>query len=175
MEDSMKSIITALAVYNQGANKALCEIIAKVNEEILKKDCGTFYHSVLSTIHHYLSYEISWLKRYRSFGTQIALNNSILDGDLDSILSRTKNSVHETQSVLLTLDTIYVDLIHEMTDKDLEGAVTFTNPRGETIEKNYWKTVFHVLNHSTHHRGEISAMLDISGISNDYAGFFRYL
>jgi uncharacterized damage-inducible protein DinB len=171
----MKSVISALAVYNQGANKALCETIGKVDDNLLKKDCGTYYHSVLSTIHHYLSYEISWLKRYRSFDTYKSLKNSVLDAELDDILSRMKNSVSETCSVLLAVDTIFVDLLNEMTDNDLARVVTFTNPRGEEISKSYWKTLFHVLNHATHHRGEISAMLDIQGISNDYAGFFRYI
>jgi uncharacterized damage-inducible protein DinB len=170
----MKAIIAALTVYNQGANRALCETIAKVDEEPLKRDCGTYYHSVLATIQHYLSYEISWLKRYRTFGSHAALSDAILDRELDDILSRTKDSLKETQSVLLPIDAVFVNLVNEMTDSDLDRLVKFTNPRGEEIEKKYWKTIFHVLNHSTHHRGEISAMLDILKISNDYAGFFRY-
>ena len=171
----MKAVIGALTIYNQGANKALCETIAKVDEALLKSDCGTYYHSVLSTMQHYLSYEISWLQRYRTFGAYTALNHGLLDQELDDILARTKNSFVETQSVLLAIDAVFVDLAKEMTDDDLERTVKFTNPRGMELEKRYWNTIFHVLNHSTHHRGEISAMLDILKISNDYAGFFRYV
>jgi uncharacterized damage-inducible protein DinB len=170
----MKPVIAALAVYNQGANKALCETVANIEEELLKRDCGTYYHSVLSTMQHYLSYELSWLQRYRTFGTYTALNNSLLDRQLDDILGETKNSFAEIQSVLLAIDAVFVDLVNEMADNDLERTVKFTNPRGMEVEKKYWSTIFHVLNHSTHHRGEISAMLDILKISNDYAGFFRY-
>jgi uncharacterized damage-inducible protein DinB len=170
----MKAIIAALTVYNQGADRALCETIGTVDEDSLKSDCGTYYHSVLSTIQHYLSYEISWLKRYRTFGAHAALSNSVLDPELDDILSRTKDNFKETQSVLLAIDAVFVDLLKEMTDSDLDRLVKFTNPRGEEIGKKYWNTIFHVLNHSTHHRGEISAMLDILKIPNDYAGFFRY-
>jgi uncharacterized damage-inducible protein DinB len=170
----MKSVIAALAMYNQGANKALCDTLEKVDVNFLKKDCGTYYHSVFATIQHYLSYEISWLKGSRSYGTQKVLNNSILDEELEDILSRTKDNFSQTWSVLLTIDYIYVELVNEMTDNDLASMVTFSNPKGQEITKNYWKTIFHVLNHGTHHRGEISAMLDIEGISNDYAGFFRY-
>ncbi len=171
----MKAILAALAVYNQGANRALCETIAKVDEDTLKSDCGTYYHSVFSTIQHYLSYEVSWLKRYRTFGTHAALTTSILDPELDDILSRTKNNFKETQSVLLAIDAVFVNLVNELTDSDLDRLVKYTNPRGEEFEKKYWTTIVHVLNHSTHHRGEISAMLDILKISNDYAGFFRYV
>jgi uncharacterized damage-inducible protein DinB len=171
----MKEVLTALAVYNQGANKALCETIAKVDEDLLKRDCATYYHSVLATMQHYLAYEISWLKRYRTMGTKKALSNSILDGELDDILSRTKDNFAETRSVLSAVDVLYVDLMNEMTDADFGEVVKLTNPRGEESERKYWNTVFHVLNHSTHHRGEISAMLDISKVSNDYAGFFRYV
>ena len=37
----MNAILAALAVHNQGANRALCETIAKVDEDTLKSDCGT--------------------------------------------------------------------------------------------------------------------------------------
>jgi uncharacterized damage-inducible protein DinB len=170
----MKTVMAALTIYNQGADRALCDTIGKVDEDLLKSDCGTYYHSVLSTMQHYLSYEISWLQRYRTFGTHRALNNDLLDQQLDDILAKTKNSFVETQSVLLATDAVFVDLVSEMTDRDLDGVVKFTNPRGMEVEKKYWSTIFHVLNHSTHHRGEISAILDILKISNDYAGFFRY-
>jgi uncharacterized damage-inducible protein DinB len=171
----MKTVMAALTIYNQGANKALCETIARVDEDILKSDCGTYYRSVLSTMQHYLSYEISWLQRYRTFGTYKALNSILLDRQLDDILAKTKDSFVETQSVLLATNALFVDLVNEMTGDDLDRTVKFTNPRGMEIEKKYWSTIFHVLNHSTHHRGEISAMLDILKISNDYAGFFRYV
>jgi uncharacterized damage-inducible protein DinB len=171
----MKAVMTALTIYNQGADRALCETIAKADEELLKSDCGTYYHSVLSTMQHYLSYEIAWLQRYRTFDTYRALDNSFLDQQLDDILAKTKHSFIKTQSVLLTIDALFADLVSEMTDDDLHRMVKFTNPRGMEVEKKYWSTIFHVLNHSTHHRGEISAMLDILQISNDYAGFFRYV
>jgi len=171
----MKGVITALAIYNQGANRALCETIAKVDEELLRSDCGTYYHSILSTMQHFLSYEIAWLQRYRTFGTYRALDTSLLDRQLDDILAKTKNAFMETQSVLLAMDAVFMGLVNEMTGDDLDRMVKFTNPRGMEVEKKYWSTIFHVLNHSTHHRGEISAMLDILKISNDYAGFFRYV
>ena len=171
----MKRVMAALSIYNQGANGALCETIAKVDEDLLRSDCGTYYHTVLATMQHYLSYEISWLQRYRTFGTYRALNSNLLDQHLDDILAKAKNSFIETQSALLAIDAVFVDLVNEMTDDDLDRMVKFTNPRGMEVEKNYWSTIFHVLNHSTHHRGEISAMLDILKISNDYAGFFRYV
>jgi uncharacterized damage-inducible protein DinB len=171
----MKAVITALTIYNQGADRTLCETIAKADEELLKSDCGTYYHSILSTMQHYLSYQIAWLQRYRTFDTYRVLDNSFLDQQLDDILAKTKNSFTETQSVLRETDAVFVDLVNEMTDDDLDGMVKFTNPRGMEVEKKFWSTIFHVLNHSTHHRGEISAMLDMLKISNDYAGFFRYV
>lgn len=50
----------------------------------------------------------------------------------------------------------------------------FKNIRGEEIEKIFWITIIHIFNHQTHHRGEISAMLDILNIKNDYSGIRLY-
>jgi uncharacterized damage-inducible protein DinB len=170
----MKTLMTALAVYNQGANRALCETISKVDEDLLKKDCGTYYHSVLATVHHYLGYEIFWLKTFKATGPKAALDKAILDDGVDDVLAKGRDSFAETRTILATIDSIYVELMDEMTGGGFEETVKFTNPRGEQVERKYWNILFHVLNHSTHHRGEISAMLDTMKISNDYAGFFRY-
>jgi uncharacterized damage-inducible protein DinB len=170
----MKTIMTALAAYNQGADRALCETISTIDDSLLKKDCGTFYHSVLVTIHHYLGYEIFWLKTFKAAAPKSALNKAILDDGVDDILAKGRDSFRETQAILAIVDSIYVDLANEMKPDDFEKTVKFTNPRSEQVERKYWNILFHVLNHSTHHRGEISAMLDTMKVSNDYAGFFRY-
>ena len=171
----MKTIMTALATYNQGANRALYETVSAIDEDVLKKDCGTYYHTVLATIQHYLGYEIHWLKTFKAASSKAALDKAILEGAVDDILAKGRDSFGETRAILAAIDAIYVEFMEEMSPDDFERTVTFTNPRGEQVERKRWNALFHVLNHSTHHRGEISAMLDTMKISNDYAGFFRYV
>jgi len=56
----------------------------------------------------------------------------------------------------------------------LGNRMKYKNYKGEELERPYWNLVFHILNHGTHHRGEISALLDQGGVANDFSGFNLY-
>jgi uncharacterized damage-inducible protein DinB len=69
---------------------------------------------------------------------------------------------------------ILVPFAGELDEASLGTRVTFKNFKGEELERPYWNLVFHILNHGTHHRGEISALLDRKGVANDFSGFNLY-
>ncbi len=73
------------------------------------------------------------------------------------------------------LDVLFEDLLKEIREGDLEKEVTYKNKKGEDLTKKFGHILMHLFNHKTHHRGEISAMLDIQKISNDYATMLNYL
>ena len=41
------------------------------------------------------------------------------------------------------------------------------------IKKSRYQSIMHILNHSTHHRGEISTLLDQMGYKNDYSNLMN--
>jgi uncharacterized damage-inducible protein DinB len=48
----------------------------------------------------------------------------------------------------------------------------YKNYKGEDTEKEMWKVLMQMFNHATHHRGQISGLLDMLGIDNDYSAIF---
>ncbi len=60
----------------------------------------------------------------------------------------------------------YADSINE---EDLFKTASRINRRGEKQEKVAWKAWLHVFNHQTHHRGQISDILDTMQIENNYS------
>ncbi|MEI6385459.1 MAG: DinB family protein [Spirochaetota bacterium] len=171
----MKEVILALAKYNRGANLNLIESLEKAGAEVAHKETGTYYKTVLGTLQHCFWYEVSWLKRYRILGDYSSLRAAVLDEEVDALKAKVGEDFARLATLMKEIDSLYVSFIEEVQPEDLQKAIKFKNFRGEDQERSVWQTIFHVLNHFTHHRGEISGALDRMGVSNDFAGFFRYL
>jgi len=171
----MKEVILALAKYNRGANLSLIETLEKAGAEVATKETGTYYKNVLGTLQHCLWYEVSWLKRYRVLGAHPALRAAVLDGEVDALKATVGDDLAALIRLMKEIDALYVSFVEEARVEDLQKPLAFKNYKGEDQERIVWQTVFHVLNHSTHHRGEISGALDRMGVGNDFAGFFRHL
>lgn len=171
----MKEVLVAIAKYNRGANLNLIETLEKAGSGVADKETGTYYKTVLGTIQHCLWYEFSWLKRYKALGDSPVLRASILNEDIDALKGKLGDDFARLIPLMKELDSLYVSFIEELSPDDLQKSIKFKNFKGEDQERIVWQTIFHVLNHYTHHRGEISGALDRMGVSNDFAGFFRYL
>jgi uncharacterized damage-inducible protein DinB len=171
----MKEVILALAKYNRGANLNLIETLEKAGTEVVSKETGTYYKTVIGTIHHCFWYELTWLKRYRALGDYPALRAAVLDKEIDALKAETGDDFTRLAALMKEIDSISVAFAQEVSAEDLLRPIKFKNFKGEDQERLVWQTLFHALNHFTHHRGEISGALDRMGVSNDFAGFFRYL
>lgn len=171
----MKEVILAFAKYNRGANLSLIETLEKAGTEVVTKETGTYYKTVLGTIQHCFWYEVSWLKRYKALGNYPALRAAILDEEVDALKAKTGDDFVKLSTLMKEIDSLYVSFVEEVKAEELEKPIKFKNFKGEDQERMVWQTLFHVLNHYTHHRGEISGALDRMGVDNDFAGFFRYL
>lgn len=171
----MKEILVGLAEYNLKANEKLCEILKSQDEALLAKDQGAFYKSIRGTLEHIFVVEVSWLKKYDGFFSYPTLSNSwLVKTDLDEIKTRGKANFRVLLSLLHDADLLFVGFTKDINEGDLGTRVKYKNSKGEELQRKYWNTIVHILNHATHHRGEISAMLDMQGVKNDYSGFNLY-
>jgi uncharacterized damage-inducible protein DinB len=171
----MKKIIQSLAVYNSKVDAKLVEILRGQAEGALREDQGAFYKSILGTFEHIFAAEVIWLKRFAGFFSYPSLSvSSLVSMDIAEAKAKAAKSPGELYALVDQADALFVAFAQELDEKQLLSRVKFKNIKGEELEREYWSLVVHVLNHATHHRGEISALLDRKGIANDYSGFNLY-
>jgi len=171
----MKEVLVGLADYNLKANAALMDLLAKAPGAVLTNDMGSYYKTVRGTLEHIFIAEMSWLRRFNGFFAYPSLAEAwLVTADGEEVKAKASGSAKELFALLRDADRLLVEFAKELDEKDLGERVKYKSLRGEDLQRKYWNTIVHVLNHGTHHRGEISAMLDMQGVANDYSGFNLY-
>ncbi|MFA6506744.1 MAG: DinB family protein [Treponemataceae bacterium] len=171
----MKEVLLAFAEYNRDANKKLIGIMRDVDEAILREDQGSYYKSILGTLEHIAGGELGFLRRFAGFTVCKCLaSHRFITGDIDALKNAMKDKPETIYATLEEADALLVAFANEVSADELTKRVSYLNYKGEKLERDYWNLVVHIINHSTHHRGEISVLLDRKKIANDVAGFNSY-
>jgi uncharacterized damage-inducible protein DinB len=151
------------------------DILRGMDEAVLKEDQGAYYKSILGTLEHIVSAELFWLRKYAGFFSYRSLaGHRCITGDLEAMKAAIRDKPAAVFETLAELDQLLVEFVAEIDPQDLHKRVDFVNYKGLKIERAYWNFVLHGINHATHHRGEISALLDRKGAANDLSGFYLY-
>jgi len=67
------------------------------------------------------------------------------------------------------IDTAMIDFVTLITEEELDKSIPVTSFNG--VENQFvWFILIQCFTHATHHRGEISQILDEMGIENDFSG-----
>jgi uncharacterized damage-inducible protein DinB len=142
---------TAIARYNQWMNQNLYAVCAAIPEGDLTEDRGAFFKSIQGTLNHILVADRIWLGRF----TQQPYTAK-LDAELYSDFS-------ELRAQRELLDRIIIDWAHNLTTEWLEAQLHYTNSSGVTRTLPHWLLVTHMFNHQTHHRGQLTTLLNQMG------------
>ncbi len=67
------------------------------------------------------------------------------------------------------------DFIEQCNEANLSKDLTYTNTKGKTYTLPLGSLMVHVVDHATHHRGELVAMLTILGVPHPDDGLLSYL
>lgn len=175
LEDkTAKKVMKLLATYNKMANDGLISILLNVKDEDMKKDNGSFFKSILGTFNHILACDIYFFKTFRKYSNKSSIPNE----DLLLCLNEDwtfKNGVDKDIRALFgtrkKMDDLMIDIVSSIDDFNVIGEVIVP---GKKVKKSRYHLVLHEINHDTHHRGEISAMLDQLGYKNDYSNLLTY-
>jgi uncharacterized damage-inducible protein DinB len=167
----MKIIFQALAHYNRSVNESMGEILTGLSKDQLFNETKAFYRSIYDTCIHLLQSDIFWLKRYKAVypDNDNLKNNELLLMDVENIRKEFESDYKKIFETQKKTDILAEQFINDLTEENYTQAFQYTNYKGVTTERIVWKTLLHWFNHQTHHRGQISAFLDIMGVKNDYS------
>jgi uncharacterized damage-inducible protein DinB len=136
--------------YTAWASGRLVEAAGKLSDEELRRDFKTSDHSVLGTLVHVYAADRVWLHRVR--GTPRATFIDAEDQSME-VLRKHWPPIHNGWQKLLEAET----------DASVLRKVPYKDLRGNAHETPLWQIILHVVNHGSHHRGQVSGMLRTMG------------
>jgi uncharacterized damage-inducible protein DinB len=136
--------------YTDWASRRLLGAVATLSQDELTRDFQTADGNVLCTLAHVFAADRIWWKRIQgepvtSFISDADKQLSVLQKDWPALLEQW----HRWAASL--------------TDDGALRVVEFTDTRGNFISQPVWHIVLHVVNHGTHHRGQVSGFLRALG------------
>lgn len=133
--------------YNRWANSRFFEAVCGLTRDAFVKDLGSSYPSVRDTLTHIVWAEWLWLQRWKGTSPQTVFQAT--DFPLSDTLRARWLEIEVEQSAFL----------EAVTAERLLSIVRYVNLQGQTWEYPLWRQMYHVVNHSTYHRGQITTML----------------
>lgn len=143
----MLSAVIDLYSYNRWANGRIMDAVAPLDREERLRDLGNSFPSIQETVVHIVGAEWIWLRRWQ--------------GESPRRMPEEWN-VREYDAMRSTWDGVaaeQAEFLGGLDEGDLQRVLTYRNTAGAPFEAPLWQLLFHVVNHSTYHRGQVTTML----------------
>jgi uncharacterized damage-inducible protein DinB len=171
-ELNMSNAFTMFAKYNQEANGKILEILNKLSNDEREKERGSYYHSLSGLVRHIGGAAGFFAGLFRgALGDAPAAKalaglekTSFPEGTL------TESQWKQLAADLKTVDQAMVDFANALTDANLAAPIKLDWYGGNPADVPLSFMLYNVAAHGTHHRGQISQILDELKIDNDYSG-----
>jgi uncharacterized damage-inducible protein DinB len=156
--DMAQEVIT----YNTWANMRVLDAVSRVAASDFTRVLGGSYPSLQSTLTHMLWVEWLWLERWQGNSPQ----ELFAPEDFPSILQIASRwrQIHAGQQ----------SFVQSLTPADLERVIRYTNRAGEEWEYTLARMIYHLINHSTYHRGQVTNMLRLLNASPAKTDFLEW-
>jgi uncharacterized damage-inducible protein DinB len=162
-----------IAKYNDESNKTVAGILGKLSNEDREKNRKSYYESLSGLFRHIIGATCFFLSLFKSAVPDNAEAQKALK-PLDKI-GEFKGKLSEEQwkkvvSSSKIIDKALVEFISALSDEELSKPVNINWYKGKppTVPLRFMLQQHTV--HNTHHRGQISQILDSMKIPNDFSG-----
>ena len=160
------------AKYNQAGNKSIYGILSGMPNEEREKDRGSYYGSLSGLLRHILGGTGYFLGMFK---TALPGNAAALKAAASLPPMPPKGPLSEAQwkelgGALEAADAAYVGMAEALSEADLRLPVKIDWYGGSPDSVPLSFLLSQLAVHNTHHRGQISQILDSLKIDNDYSG-----
>jgi uncharacterized damage-inducible protein DinB len=159
---SWKSYFVVLSDYQQWANDRLFAALGGLDSSLLNSPQGLFFNSIHHTADHILQVNRLWCARLRGEAYPADFKR-ILYPDWNQLIEVTQSQSAELSLWLEARDEAFFD-----------ERVAFTSSNGQAREMWVRDVLTHMMNHQTHHRGQISAVITRLGGAAPEMDYFYY-
>jgi uncharacterized damage-inducible protein DinB len=170
----MKQVFVTFAKFNGEADKAFISILDKLSNEDREKNRKSYYKSLSGLARHILGGTAFFLDLVKA---AVPGNDKALKAlaPLAKIENPTEKKLDEAgwQQVtagIKAADKAFVEFVSALSDKDAEAPLKIDWYKGKPAEVPLYFMLQQLVAHNTHHRGQISQILDSLQIDNDYSG-----
>lgn len=158
---TLKQNFELMAQYNQWMNDEIYRSLKGLDSVALNQQRGAYFDSISGTLNHILVGDYLWLKRFlnhtsdfeslqtiRSIPAVTALSE-ILYTDIDNLYQARQQT-----------DSMIIHFVDETTEQDYAHTLHYQNMGGQPVAKCFGYLLQHFFNHQTHHRGQVSTLLN---------------
>jgi uncharacterized damage-inducible protein DinB len=137
------------ARYNQWMNGKVYAVCAEIDDAERKRDRGAFFRSIHGTLNHLLFGDRTWLGRFTGKPYEVAPMGVDLYDDFA-----------ELRAARVAMDEDILAWAAGLTEAWLRDDLSWTSGAdGVTRSRKRWLLASHMLNHQTHHRGQLTTLL----------------
>jgi uncharacterized damage-inducible protein DinB len=169
----MKKLFVTFAQYNGDANKAITDILDKMTNEDREKNRKSYYKSLSGLYCHLLGGTVFLLGMFKNAvsgnaAAQKALKSlekvEMFNGKL------TGDQWEKAVAGMKIADKAFLAFVDSLSEEDLKAPVELGWYNGKPPAVPLYFMLQQLVTHGTHHRGQISQILDSLKIDNDYSG-----
>jgi uncharacterized damage-inducible protein DinB len=166
----MQEIFDLLASYNEKTNREMLGILGAQAPELLSRPTGVYHGSILGVLNHLLQADVLWLRRFANQLPELSFLPPELPAfELRGLKEVVWDSLPVFQPVREKVDGLLGRAVQAIPPARYPEVLEYRNIKGEAQRKVIWRTLLHLFNHQTHHRGQVAALLDQFGVKNDYS------
>jgi uncharacterized damage-inducible protein DinB len=151
--------------YHAWASRRLLNAIDQLTPAELSRDFNTSDKNVLDTLAHVFGADRLWLAR--------------VTGESPTAFLAPEDRQREVLSKQWpALEQRWKDWAAPLSDQDFQAKIPYRDLKGNPYEQPLWQILLHVVNHGTHHRGQVSGFLRAMGHHPpplDLIAFYREL
>lgn len=140
--------------YNAWMNERLFALCRSIDDAGRKADRGAFFGSIHRTLNHILYADLAFMSRFTGDPAVVPELGADLHDDFEDLWQARAGLDKRMGAWSSTLTGPW--LVEDLTYTSKVDGVTRTVPR--------WVLVTHMLNHQTHHRGQITTILSQMGL-----------
>jgi uncharacterized damage-inducible protein DinB len=169
----MKELFVTFAQYNEEANKAITAILGKMSNEDREKNRKSYYKSLSGLYCHLLGGTVYFLSMLQDAVAQNAEAQKAVKplAKLEMFQGKlTEDQWGKAAAGMKAADKALLAFVNALNEEDLKAPVKLSWYNGKPPEVPLYFMLQQFIAHGTHHRGQISQILDSLKIDNDYSG-----